>query len=305
MRPLTMALLLASLAALPASAAFTSLGGLSDGPQIDGGILERVPDGTMGPLPPTQCWASQCEQKQGEKAQASAFNAASSMSPDGTPWLSPTCTRIPCRTVGTGAGPGPGAANAVPPGEKTVVTTPNGTLVCDLQDCRAPTPDELARAAAQEREAKEREKAANKGFDSTGGFAGTTPAPKPDPVSAAAAGDGTLPGDGAADRTDPADVADMFSGLIADNGGAAGTDPGAGAEAPNGGRQAPRTAKIDMPALMNSTAGWDRLNRAEDTVQRYIRGSGGQFDPGRSPALEATPAACEAGTVCTGTNDLR
>ena len=148
--------------------------GLSSMTMPEGKQLESVPDGTMGPLPPGQCWASQCAGMQEQLDATSAFNTAAALPPDGTRWASPTCTRIPCALVdvpkeeapadapivvtANKRNTGAGSVNATPPGERTIVTTPRGQMSCDAYSCQPVTDEERAEAARKEKEIADRDR---------------------------------------------------------------------------------------------------------------------------------------------------
>lgn len=321
MRTLLTALLLLSGAATRASALIMPPLALANIRIPDGKQLESVPDGTMGPLPPGQCWASQCAGMQEQLDATSAFNAAAALPPDGKRWASPTCTRPPCALVdvpneeapadapivvtGNKRNTGAGSANAVPPGERTIVTTSNGQQSCDTYSCRPVTDEERAEAARKEKEIADRDR----GFCPSGNCGSTSDTGG---IAAFAGGDGSVGGDD--DNEAYAAGNDMggndLFGTGTPNGssfdGGTGGRENAGAVA--AGQDGKSKAIYKGKVTTSDTGGWESLRINGARALSHLEKVAGTINASATPSPDDGTDRCAPsanGVVAVGCKDLR
>lgn len=218
---------------------------------------------------------------------AGAFNAASTPPPNGMRWASPDCTRIPCRvepdpespldpyeeneereeaTPAPRPRPKPDARKSVPPPSmevlseqplnngRTLVTTPNGQMVCGNGPCRPADQDpEYQRYKADLKAAKE----ANERMWGQN---------RNPPPAAPAAGP-------AADQPSPGfDVGlgmggDLFAGLGGD---ASASADGTSTSASANGRKSEVIYKGEVN--LEGGRGWESLNRGQERIQTLVNG---------------------------------
>lgn len=124
-----------------------------------------VPDGTMGPLLPGQCWASQCP-PDAEKADAAAqlaaaFNAAESTGGGCTPWRIP-CAGGPEENAGAGKGQKRGGGETNLNGN-IVTASASGVTIKDANGRTLTQEQTQALLVAHEADT-------NRGFDKSGGW---------------------------------------------------------------------------------------------------------------------------------------